>query len=596
MSLNIIIPVAGKGSRFANAGYEVPKPLIVVDGKTLMEHSINTLGFSGHFIFITRTFDDPSHNEQLTKIFEENCDSFLEVRIDDEHLGAAHTALFAEKYLDPEDELIITNCDQYLDWDGKDFLVCARGSKADGSVVTYKSTDIKNSFVVVKSERVTKIAEKVQISDEALIGVHYWKHGKYFFDSARKLMSEYKDLGYLEAYVAPTYGYLLEEKIVNIYRLHPNQYWPLGTPEDVDRFLMIHDFERSYLGKLHYNCSVQGIEPFSFSSASGEINGAKLVNVLLSNKKQESSRGKVVVKSKAFLFDIGCSSYFHGLSDVLGQFSLLKQKFPDIRAFAFTDGEEHKNIKPFMETIGEDLCDLKIFSHDLKEVLFEEVYLFSAVGFPWFLNTFREHNRKIRNLTVDNNIYNNVYMKEILSAARKSITIKLFDPKSAISTINSNKDKKIFLHSAHKSLFDNPKSTSAEKEQFEKQKEQMIRDGRFIKKSDYLNIVKVFKDLGYVDVDPSKLTMAEQIGIVTNANQIATIAGSNSTHSIYSSGRSSFILINPFLKYDFPHESIVSLCNKNPIFIDNSENIEMPDFIKKIKELVLEIGEQNEEV
>jgi choline kinase len=52
--INIVIPMAGEGSRFKDVGVDTPKPLIEIDGKTLIEHSISTLGIAGRFIFITK--------------------------------------------------------------------------------------------------------------------------------------------------------------------------------------------------------------------------------------------------------------------------------------------------------------------------------------------------------------------------------------------------------------------------------------------------------------------------------------------------------------------------------------------------------------
>ena len=56
--INIIIPMAGLGSRFSKNGIKTPKPLIRVDGKTLIEHSVESLGIDGRYIFITRKYDN----------------------------------------------------------------------------------------------------------------------------------------------------------------------------------------------------------------------------------------------------------------------------------------------------------------------------------------------------------------------------------------------------------------------------------------------------------------------------------------------------------------------------------------------------------
>jgi dTDP-glucose pyrophosphorylase len=232
--INIVIPMAGQGSRFKEAGFNMPKPLISIDGKTLAEHSIESLGIAGRFIFITRTFEDPEHNVMLTKIFEKCCDDFIEVRVDDQHLGAAHTALFAEKYIDKDEKLILTNCDQIFKWDPEAFLDYVESEDPDGAVMVYKNSGTQHSFAKIDhSGSVIQIAEKVAISDNALTGFHYWKRGGTFFDSARRLMSDYESLGYREAYVAPTYQYLIDDgMLVSAWSLtEKEQYISLGTPE-----------------------------------------------------------------------------------------------------------------------------------------------------------------------------------------------------------------------------------------------------------------------------------------------------------------------------------------------------------------------------
>jgi dTDP-glucose pyrophosphorylase len=238
--MNIIIPMAGQGSRFKEAGFDLPKPLISINGKTLAQHSIDSLGIGGRFIFITRTFDNPEHNEVLTKIFEDCCDNFLEIRVDGEHLGAAHTALFAEKYVDKDDGLILTNCDQILEWDADAFMSYINEEDPDGVVMVYKDTGKQHSFARMDhSGYVIEIAEKRPISDNALTGFHYWKSAGLFFDSARSFINDYQSAGYPEAYVAPTYQYLIDDgKLINAwFLLGSERFISLGTPEAFDQYL-----------------------------------------------------------------------------------------------------------------------------------------------------------------------------------------------------------------------------------------------------------------------------------------------------------------------------------------------------------------------
>jgi dTDP-glucose pyrophosphorylase len=231
--------MAGKGSRFEKAGYTTPKPLIEVNGITLAEHSITSLGIDGTFVFITRDFENPDDNEKLTKIFEKTCKSFIEIRVNDEHLGAAHSALFAEHYINNMEELIVTNCDQHMDWDAEHFMNWVEKDESDGAVVLYLSDNPKNSFAVLDDNGFAlAIAEKQPISNNALVGIHYWKHAYMFFESARKAVADYKDQGYPECYVSITYNYLIKEGLnIRGYHLFSDEYKSLGTPQDIESYL-----------------------------------------------------------------------------------------------------------------------------------------------------------------------------------------------------------------------------------------------------------------------------------------------------------------------------------------------------------------------
>lgn len=241
--INIIIPMAGEGNRFKKNGYTTPKPIISVENacvknKTLIEHSIETLGFGDNFIFITKSFEKETDNDILTKIFYNIKKPFIEVRNNQKHFGAAHSALLAEEFIDPEKELIVTNCDQFLSWNPDDFIDFVRKEDADGAVLLYKSEDIKNSFALIENNKIIKITEKNPISSNALVGVHYWKKAKYFFNSAKMLFEDFKKGEIKECYVSLTYNYMIanNKKIVSYFT---DGYFSLGTPEDLEKFKML---------------------------------------------------------------------------------------------------------------------------------------------------------------------------------------------------------------------------------------------------------------------------------------------------------------------------------------------------------------------
>jgi NDP-sugar pyrophosphorylase family protein len=236
--MNIVIPMAGLGSRFQNVGIDTPKPLIVVNGKTLIEHSVDSLGLDGNYIFITRVYDNPKDNETLSNILKKLRPDSVEIKINKMQYGAADACLYAKEYIDNEEELIITNCDQLLNWEASDFINSVRNNSADGAIVLFNSSDSKHSFAEILSNKIIRLAEKDAISSNALVGIHYWKNGKSFVSSAEKLLKEYKNFGLKECYISNTYNYLINDGLyIMPHTIRNNMFTPLGTPEDIEIYL-----------------------------------------------------------------------------------------------------------------------------------------------------------------------------------------------------------------------------------------------------------------------------------------------------------------------------------------------------------------------
>lgn len=237
--MKIVMPMAGLGSRFKIEGYDIPKPLIEVNGKTLVEHSVESLDIDGDYIFITRKFDNEKHNEELSKILKKLKPNCVEIRIDQMTRGAVETALFARTLINNNEELIITNCDQILKWNSEAFLKTSRSEGMEGSILLFFSNDPKNSFAVVGDDGVvTKVVEKQVISNDGLVGVHYWKRGSDFVKTGELLLNSFEKEGRKECYISETYNYLIEEgkKIAGV-RIPSNQFIALGTPKDLSMYL-----------------------------------------------------------------------------------------------------------------------------------------------------------------------------------------------------------------------------------------------------------------------------------------------------------------------------------------------------------------------
>jgi NDP-sugar pyrophosphorylase family protein len=238
--LNIVIPMAGRGSRFADAGYAFPKPLIDVKGKTMIEVVVDNLRPSDsdyRFIFICQR----EHYEKydLYNVLKRATNNKFEVvQINGVTEGAACTVLCAAQYIDNEDELLIANSDQYIDISIDDFLADARGGDKDGLIMTFVASHPKWSYARKDdSGRVVEVAEKRVISDQATVGVYYYRHGRDFVEGAQAMI--HKNIRHSnEFYVCPVYNeFILAGKHVYVYEIPAEKMHGLGTPEDLELFL-----------------------------------------------------------------------------------------------------------------------------------------------------------------------------------------------------------------------------------------------------------------------------------------------------------------------------------------------------------------------
>ena len=235
--MNIVIPMAGLGSRFKGSRFKEPKPLIDIYGKPMIQRAIESFNDpSARFLFILRQTE---HTEKLIKVLNNVCDNTEIKIIDKVTRGPANTCLLMKEFIDNDEELVIANCDQIMFWDYARFLHNVRYSDIDGAIVTYTSNTPKNSYALIdKFGNVTKIKEKVVISDISLNGVHYWRRGKDFVTSALEMIEKNDTAPNGEFYVGPTYNYLIDSgKNIGIYHIPNYQHNAVGEPEDLERFL-----------------------------------------------------------------------------------------------------------------------------------------------------------------------------------------------------------------------------------------------------------------------------------------------------------------------------------------------------------------------
>ncbi len=236
--INIVIPMAGRGSRFAKAGYKMPKPLIDVHGHYMIECVIQNIRPKQEYRFIFLCLEEHLNKYKLKEKLKEIEPSCIVVPVDCVTEGAACTVLLAEKYINNHDEMMIANSDQYVDIDINDYLK-KLGDK-DGLIMTMTADDPKWSFVALdKAGYVTDVREKEVISNEATVGIYNYKHGSDFVKYAHQMIDKNIRVNG-EFYVAPIYNEMISagKKVVfyNVGR-EGNGMYGLGVPEDLNKFL-----------------------------------------------------------------------------------------------------------------------------------------------------------------------------------------------------------------------------------------------------------------------------------------------------------------------------------------------------------------------
>jgi len=232
--LNVLIPMAGAGTRFEKAGYSFPKPLIDVKGKPMIQIVVENLNIDANYIYVVQKSHVEKYNLiTLLNLITPNCKI---VEVDGITEGAACTTLLAKELINNENPLLFANSDQFVEWNSNEFMYKMNESNADAGIVTFNSTHPKWSFVKINDKGlITEVAEKNPISDVATVGFYFWKHGSDYVKYAEQMIQKNIRVNN-EFYVCPVFN----EAINDNKKIKPHmieKMWGLGTPEDLNYFL-----------------------------------------------------------------------------------------------------------------------------------------------------------------------------------------------------------------------------------------------------------------------------------------------------------------------------------------------------------------------
>ncbi len=186
--VNLLLPIAGRAQRFIDKDYLVPKPLIVADGKHIIDWSLSSIDISKcNLIFCVRW--DHINKFSIDYILRQKFGDDIKIVVID-HIteGAVSTCLLAKKYIDNENPLVIYTPDTYFLNQFDPYTV---SEDIDGLILTFKANSPAHSYAKLDDEGyVTKTAEKEVISENAAVGVYYFKSGHDFVTYGEKLIEK----------------------------------------------------------------------------------------------------------------------------------------------------------------------------------------------------------------------------------------------------------------------------------------------------------------------------------------------------------------------------------------------------------------------
>jgi dTDP-glucose pyrophosphorylase len=237
-SVNVIIPAAGEGSRFANAGWKKPKPFIDVEGRPMVDHVIKNVSPVGASITMLLRAAHMKSQPAIVQNFEAAGVRILPV----DHLteGTACTVLLARKFFDNDLPMMVVNSDQLVEFDVTHYVQDCFDRGLDGSILVFRdpSMDVKWSFAKLDgSELVTEVAEKNPISDLATVGIYLFMRGRDFVSAAADMFAANERVSG-EFYTCPVYNYMIANGArIGVYEVSMDAMSGLGTPGDLSEFL-----------------------------------------------------------------------------------------------------------------------------------------------------------------------------------------------------------------------------------------------------------------------------------------------------------------------------------------------------------------------
>lgn len=243
--MQIIIPMAGMSQRFLNAGYRLPKTLLQIEGKTIIEHIVNKFSEEDKFIFICRK--DQLEKTHMREVLHKIKPDGKIIEIEGHKLGPSFALNQIKDEISNTEPVIVNYCDFNWSWDYKKFKEYVNKTNCDGCVIGYTGFHPHllhgNLYAGIKADEdgnVSEIKEKHRFTDSPMDTIH--SSGTYYFKTGA-IMKKYvaqqideKNKVNGEFYTSSTYEHLLNDGL-QVTTFPVNKFMQWGTPEDLKEYL-----------------------------------------------------------------------------------------------------------------------------------------------------------------------------------------------------------------------------------------------------------------------------------------------------------------------------------------------------------------------
>lgn len=233
--VNIVVPMAGSGTRFSERGYKINKPFLPLGNTTMIGAVCKNL-YNPYLVFFFIANKQNTNKQQLDSEINKQIKNYEIIWTDKLTKGPAMSCFLAKEFINNDIPLIIANCDQIIeDLDYKQFFNFCNYHNPDGVLGVFSSASPKNSYVKINdNNEVIELKEKVVISKLATNGFHYWRKGKFFIESVEEMVKNNDNVNG-EYYISISYNYMLKQSM-KVIPFHFNMHFALGVPEDYERY------------------------------------------------------------------------------------------------------------------------------------------------------------------------------------------------------------------------------------------------------------------------------------------------------------------------------------------------------------------------